>query len=1155
MRPKYSTAQRLKIIERVILHKESVSKVCREAGISRVLFYRWLHKYKEGFTFRKHPEKYHKFSPQEKLKLVERVIVRGEEVADVCREAGISRTIFYRWKKGYENARPAERVKALSFHSYQTPYHWRRSPQEYERAVLNLVARHPGYGIRKLLVNLPQVAGEPIVSHHGVQNILHRYHLSLYAQRLAYAKAQVSPVDRLVATFEQYFGRLFALSPERRAAVVRFTSATLLSTFTTIVFLGILGYFVEVAPVVFLNRPGLIFATMALLVGMVFFLYSMKYYFMLTLILSFSSRSVSLSAETKNKQNSNGGMGLWLWLARIFGLRNPDKNNSSSEAGGLTANLDHIKPERYPFISVQLPFYNEKKVASRIISACTSFDYPPSASSGQANFEVIVCDDSNDETVEIVNSWANHPQVKILRRKDRKGFKGGALSYALKAMDPRTEFVVVFDADFVPYPDTLMQFVKYFKATGGWDEEKDYKADGIRTMAYETNGKVEVSPEEQLAINNQQSAIINKSDIAVVAGYQWHVLNKSENWITRGVRTEYAGSYVVERPAQEILGAMKIIHGSVYCMRADVLKHFGWGTSITEDYELTLRIYEKGFRVVFTPYIQAPSECVSTLQRLIKQRMRWAEGHSFNTRKMFFKLLFGGWETRGVEDGGQRTEDGFQKTENGKQIAENQISVIGHQYQSSVFRHRSSKVWRSSPLTFSEKLEFLFLAPYYLQAFFFLVGTFAWIISETVFHERLPFWTALWGWSLILTNFLALPLVNAIGLFLEESEEKDYLGILSFVVLCYLVVPFQAYAAIKGFLEPQEGTWFRTPKTGNITDVFSRGRFYRWLTGILSGRRPAVAPLAGADLINHQSSVINPYLSLATANNRFSNFTVRPKRLRWVSKTVLAILLIISSTILSLTRGVPEVLATNPNVIQYLRNDASTVITAVTAWTLTNAQDSDADSIIIDIDRNEVVDANIQFEPGLDATTPETKCSSTPDGRGFILDTPFGTGGSITQGAWTFYIEESDNGPNREGHIDVCVYRTTISSGGIGTATLLFQSEGDSSWSTTDTMDGAANSITQTTSSQCLGGCPIGQGEYLYVEYWYHNTTKVNEAEVDSYIYSRTAGGSNSFITTPGLTIPENLLLILMVAPFIPLMVLWMKRRNNPPSLKLRRTQ
>ncbi|MEK7166083.1 MAG: hypothetical protein AAB874_04740, partial [Patescibacteria group bacterium] len=59
----------------------------------------------------------------------------------------------------------------------------------------------------------------------------------------------------------------------------------------------------------------------------------------------------------------------------------------------------------------------------------------------------------------------------------------------------------------------------------------------------------------------------------------------------------------------------------------------------------------------------------------------------------------------------------------------------------------------------------------------------------------------------------------------------------SFLLLSYILAPFQAYASIKGFLETQEGPWFRTPKTGKITDIYRRGKFYHWLSGLFG--RPA----------------------------------------------------------------------------------------------------------------------------------------------------------------------------------------------------------------------------------------------------------------------------------------------------------------------------
>src|SRR5207237_2472897 len=122
---------------------------------------------------------------------------------------------------------------------------------------------------------------------------------------------------------------------------------------------------------------------------------------------------------------------------------------------------------------------------------------------------------------------------------------------------------------------------------------------------------------------------------AGVHGYQWHRLNASANRVTMGVRAECSGSYVRERAGQELFGAMKMISGSVYMIRADVLRKLGWSTSITEDWELTIRLYLAGYKVLYTPYIQAPAECVSKVSRLVKQRMRWAEGHTYNVKKYF----------------------------------------------------------------------------------------------------------------------------------------------------------------------------------------------------------------------------------------------------------------------------------------------------------------------------------------------------------------------------------------------------------------------------------------------------------------------------------------------------------------------------------------
>jgi hypothetical protein len=134
-----------------------------------------------------------------------------------------------------------------------------------------------------------------------------------------------------------------------------------------------------------------------------------------------------------------------------------------------------------------------------------------------------------------------------------------------------------------------------------------------------------------------------------------------------------------------------------------------------------------------------------------------------------------------------------------------------------------------------------------------MLGSAAWLVSEIVLHVHIPEWTAMLGWSLLFSNLFALPLMNLGGLMLEGSPRRDYQGVLGAVALSFLLVPFQAWASVKGLFERKEGGWFRTPKTGRITDrvehLPQKKALTRWLhprasshtsdeARFRSGRRP-----------------------------------------------------------------------------------------------------------------------------------------------------------------------------------------------------------------------------------------------------------------------------------------------------------------------------
>ena len=515
---------------------------------------------------------------------------------------------------------------------------------------------------------------------------------------------------------------------------------------------------------------GQAFSYAALAFGIFFFIFATKYYVAVLLALFGGS---SGNGNGRNG-NHNGGR----WFGGFLSLRQ-NKNEGANGKGPNGVRYQRSRGGEETFVSIQLPFYNEKNVARRIIQACIDIDY--------TNYEILVLDDSRDETIEILKELGirkGPPTIKFVHRKDRRGFKGGALAEALKHMDPRTEYIAVFDADFIPPPDILKRFIWYFGNQNGNHENGNGNGNGHRfadkVLGYFNNRKN--NGQNGASVLDKVEEWYERRRVAAVQGYQLHHLNKNENWITKGVRAEFSGSYMIERVAEEFFGAMKMISGSVFMLKADVVKKLGWTTSITEDWDLTIRLYLAGYKVVYTPLIQAPAEIPTTIRRLVRQRMRWAEGHTFAVKKYFWQVV------------------------------------------------------RSPMLTFREKLEFLYFAPYYLQSLFFLAGTFCWMVAELL-NQHPWFWTATFGWCLILSNLFALPLMSLAGLFLEQEVLEDFTGIFSFIVLSYVVTPFQAYAALKGLLEKEEGTWIRTLKTGSITDRVLQVRVRKLFSWILPERR------------------------------------------------------------------------------------------------------------------------------------------------------------------------------------------------------------------------------------------------------------------------------------------------------------------------------
>ena len=220
---------------------------------------------------------------------------------------------------------------------------------------------------------------------------------------------------------------------------------------------------------------------------------------------------------------------------------------SSSRRRSPTRHFDYRGP--WPRVTVQLPIYNERNVAERIIDAACALDYPAD------KLEIQVLDDSNDETVQIVDRVLKTYQgsgidIKVVRRPDREGFKAGALAYGTSFS--QAEFFAVFDADFVPAQDFLKKTIPAF-------------------------------------LNDEKIAFVQT---------RWGHLNRRDSLLTRCQALGIDGHFLVEQPARASANFFMNFNGTAGIWRRKAIEDVGgWSsTTLTEDLDLSYRVQLAGWK-------------------------------------------------------------------------------------------------------------------------------------------------------------------------------------------------------------------------------------------------------------------------------------------------------------------------------------------------------------------------------------------------------------------------------------------------------------------------------------------------------------------------------------------------------------------------------
>lgn len=254
------------------------------------------------------------------------------------------------------------------------------------------------------------------------------------------------------------------------------------------------------------------------------------------------------------------------------------------------ASLHMVDRTALPTVSVLLPVCNESRVIERLIDAVCALDYPAQ------QLEILILDDSSDTTSALASARVAHQAarglpIRRLARADKGGFKAGNLSYGITVA--KGDFLAVFDADFIPPPDFLLQTIPCFQ-----DPEVGFLQTGI-------------------GYTNRDASLLTRFQ-AMEMGHQQFVTTA----LSQG-------------------GFLGSLSGSSCVWRRECIEDVGgWNAeTITEDVDIGYRAQFHQWKYVYLRDVVSLSELPETISAVRVQRDRWARGLIDNAFRHFRTML------------------------------------------------------------------------------------------------------------------------------------------------------------------------------------------------------------------------------------------------------------------------------------------------------------------------------------------------------------------------------------------------------------------------------------------------------------------------------------------------------------------------------------
>jgi len=253
--------------------------------------------------------------------------------------------------------------------------------------------------------------------------------------------------------------------------------------------------------------------------------------------------------------------------------------------------FDFSNPDEIPYITIQLPVYNEMYVMERLLTNMAQIEYP------KDKLEIQVLDDSTDESFKktadhIKKLQATGLDIQHITRENREGFKAGALKEGLKTA--KGEFIAIFDADFLPKTNWLLCTIPYFK---------DPKIGVVQT--------------------------------------RWGHINKDYSVLTKVQAFALDAHFTLEQVGRNSKGHFINFNGTAGIWRRDCIIDAGnWeGDTLTEDLDLSYRAQLKNWKFKYLEEVETPAELPVVISAARSQQFRWNKGGAENFRKMSWKVI------------------------------------------------------------------------------------------------------------------------------------------------------------------------------------------------------------------------------------------------------------------------------------------------------------------------------------------------------------------------------------------------------------------------------------------------------------------------------------------------------------------------------------